>query len=453
MAQREDSGTRRFKIRHILLGLLLILFVWFAFFRITSHIRVSKRIEALRAEGYPMSLEELNQACVLPPGSDNAADYYMTAFSHYVEWDSDAREGLPWVGRSQPPARTAPLDPEVRQKAEQFLAENAQTLSLLHKAVAVETCRYPVDFTDETLEGTPWLKKVRTSAFLLSLEMLVALDNDDPNQALSTVQAGLALARSMNTPLLIHHLVRLAVRGIAYRNIERIINRIPLADDQLETLSRWVEQFGGDEGGQQAYIGERCFGLDAFRGSPRQLANSMNSSSKITTLIIVPRKILGFHDRDMLGYVNTMQDYIEAAALPPREQLERCEAIDQLIHNPRRLGLLSQILMPALSRVSVLCVRGVAHRRVVLTALAVEQYRQAEGHRPQALSDLVPTYLEAIPQDPFDGEDLRYRLLDSGYVVYSIGEDRSDDGGAEKDDKKRDADGNVLWDVNFVVER
>ena len=453
MAQREGSSTRRFKIRHILLGLLLVLFVWFGFFRISAYIRVNKRVEALRAEGYAMSLEELNRACALPPGSENAADYYMTAFSHYVEWDSEAREGIPWVGRSQPPARTAPLAPEVRQKAEQFLADNAQTLSLLHKAVAVETCRYPVDFADEALEGTPWLKTVRTSAFLLSLEMLVALDNDDPNQALSTVQAGLALARSMNTPLLIHHLVRLAVRAIAYRNIERIVNRIPLADDQLETLSNWVEQSSGDEGGRQAYIGERCFGLHAFQGSALQFANSMNSSSKITTLIIVPRKILGFHDRDMLGYVNTMQDYIEAAALPPREQLVRCEAIDQSINGPRRLGLLTQMLIPALGRINVLYVRSVAHRRVVLTALAVEQYRQAEGRRPQALSDLVPTYLETIPQDPFDGENMRYRLLDSGYVVYSIGDDRSDDGGAEKDDKKRDADGNVLWDVNFVVER
>lgn len=453
MAQREGPSTRRFKIRHILLGLLLILFAWFAFFRISVHLKVNKRIEALRAEGYPMSLEELDQAYALPVGSDNAADYYMTAFSRYVEWDSDAREGLPWVGTGKLPGRTAPLDPAIRQKAEQFLADNAKTLPLLHEAVDVVPCCYPVDFAHEAIDGTSWLKKARTSAFLLSLEMLVALEHDDPNQALSTIQAELALSRSMNTPLLIHHLVGLAIRGLAYGNIERIVNRTVLTDEQLETLSRWVEQSRGAENAQQAFIGERCFGLDAFRGSAKHLAGSLNSSSKIAALILIPRKILGFHDRDMLGYVNVMQDYIEAAALPPREQLVRSEAIDQLINGPRRLGLLTQMLMPALSRVSVLYVRSVAHRYVVRTALAVERYRQAEGRRPHALADLVPAYLEVVPQDPFDGQDLRYRLLEKGYVVYSIGDDRHDDEGADKDDRKRDADGKVVWDVNFTVER
>jgi hypothetical protein len=98
-------------------------------------------------------------------------------------------------------------------------------------------------------------------------------------------------------------------------------------------------------------------------------------------------------------------------------------------------------------------VRKIASRRTTQTALAIERYRLAEGRLPQALSDLVPVYLEAIPTDPFDGQELRYDVLAKGYVVYSIGEDLRDDGGAEKEDRKRDGQNKPAWDVTFFVER
>ena len=41
----------------------------------------------------------------------------------------------------------------------------------------------------------------------------------------------------------------------------------------------------------------------------------------------------------------------------------------------------------------------------------------------------MPEYLAAIPADPFDGKPLRYKKAQKGYVIYSIGLDRQDDGG------------------------
>ena len=50
----------------------------------------------------------------------------------------------------------------------------------------------------------------------------------------------------------------------------------------------------------------------------------------------------------------------------------------------------------------------------------------------------------------FDGEEVRYRRLPRGFVVYSVGEDEKDDGGKEAAGEKRDrGDG----DITFVVER
>ena len=39
-----------------------------------------------------------------------------------------------------------------------------------------------------------------------------------------------------------------------------------------------------------------------------------------------------------------------------------------------------------------------------------------------------------VLSDPFDGQELRYKKLATGYVDYSVGNDRVDDGGDEKKD-------------------
>ena len=83
--------------------------------------------------------------------------------------------------------------------------------------------------------------------------------------------------------------------------------------------------------------------------------------------------------------------------------------------------------------------------------LAIERYRLATGKLPDALSELVPAYLDAVPEDPFDGKDLRYEKLGVDFVVYSIDKDLRDDGGSEElqaINKRGES-----WDVTFIVER
>jgi hypothetical protein len=60
---------------------------------------------------------------------------------------------------------------------------------------------------------------------------------------------------------------------------------------------------------------------------------------------------------------------------------------------------------------------------------AVERYRLLHGRPPESLAQLVPDLVANIPRDPFDGQPLRYRADPDRYLVYSVGEDRRDDGG------------------------
>jgi hypothetical protein len=77
-------------------------------------------------------------------------------------------------------------------------------------------------------------------------------------------------------------------------------------------------------------------------------------------------------------------------------------------------------------------------RRVVALALACVAYKAEKGKFPAKLDDLVPGYVKEIPEDFFSGKPLVYKVNDDGkgYVLYSVGPNMKDDGGADETEKR-----------------
>ncbi|MBX3323951.1 MAG: hypothetical protein KF757_13285 [Phycisphaeraceae bacterium] len=91
-----------------------------------------------------------------------------------------------------------------------------------------------------------------------------------------------------------------------------------------------------------------------------------------------------------------------------------------------QFSLLSQ-LVPAFTSAYRTFDRIDTARDAMLTVVAIERYRLAHGAYPQSLDVLVPSLLPGLPFDPVDGQTLRYRLTESGFVLYSLGRDGVDD--------------------------
>ncbi|MSU60116.1 MAG: hypothetical protein EXS35_18425 [Pedosphaera sp.] len=70
-----------------------------------------------------------------------------------------------------------------------------------------------------------------------------------------------------------------------------------------------------------------------------------------------------------------------------------------------------------------------ARRRLILTELALRCYQSENGQPPRQLDQLVPKYLERVPQDPFTTQPLVYRPDGAKWLLYSIGPDGVEDGG------------------------
>jgi hypothetical protein len=135
---------------------------------------------------------------------------------------------------------------------------------------------------------------------------------------------------------------------------------------------------------------------------------------------------------------------LQAARVPWPDKLAAIEALQQAqaadsasapVDDVRRRTNRSWWLDPIADVGAPSSVRRAAARlaadRAAMAALAIERFRRANADRlPAELSELTPGFMKSVPEDPFSGNPLLYRKDSTGYVVYSVGENRSDDHGS-----------------------
>ncbi|MEX0678584.1 MAG: hypothetical protein WD063_15995 [Pirellulales bacterium] len=88
-------------------------------------------------------------------------------------------------------------------------------------------------------------------------------------------------------------------------------------------------------------------------------------------------------------------------------------------------GLMLPAIQPNFSNAEL----SVQRRDATEVAIALVLWHRKHGAWPQTLAELVPELLPAVGPDRFDGQPLRYVIRDGHPLVYSIGQDRDDDGG------------------------
>src|SRR6185436_7610117 len=164
-------------------------------------------------------------------------------------------------------------------------------------------------------------------------------------------------------------------------------------------------------------------------------------------------KLIGYYERDFGQFLYTMDKNIAIAAEPPPDNLIADRSFHQIGQKAMKGSrTLSGSIFTALASGVGHEVEALAYLRIATTALAVEQFRNRNGKLPEELEQLTPDFIAEEPEDPFDGLSLRYKRTEKGYLIYSVGPDREDNGGWEKGDRRKSADGKS-FDLTFVVER
>lgn len=74
--------------------------------------------------------------------------------------------------------------------------------------------------------------------------------------------------------------------------------------------------------------------------------------------------------------------------------------------------------------------RAIQNFRNLQLAMALAEYRGDTGKYPDTLQALTGKYINEIPKDVFSEKGLNYKPTKNGYLLYSYGPNRKDDGGA-----------------------
>ncbi len=294
---------------------------------------------------------------------------------------------------------------------------------------------------------------------LLRFQMMLRVEAGDSDGAMADCRRLGNLARSLgDEPFLITQNLRLHWTRDAARGVERVLAQGEPSGAELAAAQRWLEEEEPHPGLLIGARGERA-GMDGFleliqsgelsMKYYRQFLRGPNESGGPTALEWVRFSLTPGAEKEnrasLLDYNNRL---VAAAALPVEEQAtafarlaEERKALPALA---QELALGDQFRFPDRYRA------GKAELRCAIAALAAERFRHARGRWPESLDELVPDYLAKVPLDPFTAAPLRFRRLDDGLVIYSVGPDGSDDGGDidERLDVGKGKDvGFRLWDV------
>jgi hypothetical protein len=299
----------------------------------------------------------------------------------------------------------------------------------------------------------PDQSKCRDIVALLCYESVRQNQKGDSKRALAACQAALNAARSLgDEPIFISQLIRNAGVLLACRGIERALAQGEPPSEDMAALQKLLENEDAFHDLLVAMRGERASLHQVFELVERgELSVDVLFQARSSWLQNRLESLWHMDAReDNVLFLSLMTRRIEEVKSPLHEQVGLDKRFEQDFRTTPKSAVITRLLLPTLTKLSEASRRKHAYLRCTIAALAVERYRQEKTAWPGTLAQLCPTYLAAVPLDPFDGKPLRYRRLDDGVVIYSVGSDGVDnDGTLDRDAPTRTgADiGFRLWDV------
>jgi len=429
--------------------------VAFIIWRVNLAHEVNAKLAAIRAAGLPTNGAEANNYYTAVPDEENAALKMEKVFALMTNYNGRRSNEVDAI---KFPQRKDTLTQEQLELLAGYCAMNSNALAQAGEAVKFPRCRYPMDLSWGAATLLPHLAKLKAMSRAAEFQSL--LDTNESSFDISTI---IGMAHTLDDePVVISKLVRIAMLNMAEITLERRLTVGTLDDAKMKHLSELFAEAAKTNQMANGLIGERAAFMRYFRMSYaeiKKLADDSDENSSEQSGPPLPGsqpfifRLTGFFERDQRFYLQAMETNISLAEIFPRK-ISTITNIEEQISQTSRHNyyILSSMLLPALGNTIIKEANSLAQVRSAQTALAVERFRLAYGKLPEKLDGLVPQFLSAVPTDPFDGQPLRYHLLEKGYVIYSIGSDGEDNGGRERPMSIKSTD-KTHYDITFTVER
>jgi hypothetical protein len=463
-------GWRTFKWLSLLLLVVLIVYITWTNHR--GRTAVEQMIVELEQRDIPRGLLQwklhrrgsawdawwdrpwVSRRCVEP--AKNAALRYEAAalLTDAINWNAF---DVPYIGSycPDPPELCERIHPELARQLDTIIKQHSEVFQLLAEASTLEQCDFGIDPTHAPLPHHNPFGAAASVQRMLQLQCLHAQANNDTKQVATSIGALFDLAMRLNDePGFLTGIVQLRWQAVAIYMLEKAMSRMELTEPQLVYIQEKIgQQPPGDllvraaaselaihhawlQGLSIQNIHERYptttiyedgvepFGLPGWVG--RQRRRDWQNQIASLWLSLCPGWLELRAVDPLETMLNQYDDVVANGATPDALRAFQRRWRDRRETHPDRDNTQRWIISTTAHNVLL----NRALEVTAMAALAVERYRLEHQQWPVRLEDLNTE----LPNDPYTGEPLRYRRIDNGVIIYSVGENGKDDNGVRASD-------------------
>ncbi|MDB5389245.1 MAG: hypothetical protein JWM11_4891 [Planctomycetaceae bacterium] len=368
--------------------------------------RLEQKIAAIRTAGDPVSFSQLAPTEVTPP-EQNAAVFLSRAQVGVEKLSKElfAVYSAPGFFEGSPSKNDI-------KAVESALQGSPDVIPLLRQAAACSEYDPQIDYTvsPEAFIETSLadrLGQLRAVTRLLNARVVMLVAQGDRKEAFETCLWMLRLSRSFERePAFIGFLVSVACRAVGIRAADEVLRSGPLPKSAHLALDTELALHDSTEAYIRALKSERVLGIESFQSLRSQLGSFQ-----------------WWFLSDECDYLDLFSEQFEFVSRPYSELV--AAGLENKYKG--RIGPLSSGILPALLHGRRANDRSIAKVRSLRILNTLQTRADAGDKSEPKLEDLgLP---ESATTDPFTGMPLRLKKTDTGWLVYSTGENLKDDGG------------------------
>jgi hypothetical protein len=330
------------------------------------------------------------------------------------------------------------------------LSKYDSAIEELRQSSRMPCSRFPLNYAtnDPARIIFSHLKSLKSCASILRLRAIAELEAGQPDKALSDVRLMWYLAGSIrNEPFPGSLSARMFITDAALQPVWEGLARRQWSDDQLTALEQELAGFDALKDYGFAMRSELAWNLKFIEYlRTERMANSitcmcgdimwgptlMYRLSPSGWFNLNARSVARAYDAALPTNVELERQIISPGI---RERFERIQGSAYRRHHiPDNMYV--SLMVPPLDREAMNCARTQAAVDMARIACALERYHRVQGGYLEQLDALAPQFIEKIPDDVINGQPLHYRRTENGrFLLYSIGWNGKDDGGAPDDGK------------------
>ncbi len=393
---------------------------------------VAKAEQRVRDAGQPLTLEELDAYYRAVPDEKNAALIYERAFEALDAVDPDGKTVDALLNNYQWSRADDESLPKVQAEATDFLDGCKEVVALLSKASTLPGARYPVNLAEYDLETFPHYNWLMRCAKLQEVRSANAIVAGRQWEFVESQESIVHMAKTLRQePDLGSQISRSALLGTGLLCINDAARLASLDPKTLAALETFYSEPEDSEPLARCLAGERCVQVAALK--TRLQSEGLTPLERVLKHVDPVTQYTVRHNRQQHRYRDLLRGFADLIRVMDKPWEDRVAYVTELMEHGT--GWRENIESPkhplhyAVWGIHYMAL-GAAVSRIGRVAVAVERYWSDNNELPENLERLVPTYIPEVPIDPFDGQPLRYVLLEDGYAIYSVYFDGIDDGGA-----------------------